>query len=526
MFQDSAGTTPVTAVEQPVGLILDKSKGLALGSELITNGDFSGGATGWTVGTNWAITGGGAVATAALYNTDNLDQSVTLTSGRTYKLTFNITAYTAGSLRLDIPGVQSIITGSVSATGAYTYYFVAGAGGARTLRFTGSTGPNFTGTIDNISVRELPGNHASQSTSASRPVLSARVNLLTYSEQFDNAAWAKVLLGSALAPSVASTNSGTDPLGTSTADRVQFSLNGNTASGDLSIIRQSVSVAVATYTFSIWLRSFDSNSYVMTISAGTVEQFITVTPTWQLFTVAATIGAAGAVTPGVFLRGARTTANSNTADILMWGADYRPTNDGVGIPAYQRVAAATDYDTSGFPLYLKFDGTDDSLSTASIDFSATDKMNVFAGIRKLSDANIGILLELSASVSANNGTFRFSAPHNTASATYQFSSRGTIERAPISPTDYAAPVTNVIVGLGDISGDTATLRINGSQVAETLTDQGTGNYGNYPLFIGSRNSASLRLNARLYSLIIRGAQSTDAQIASTEAWVNGKTKAY
>src|SRR5574343_719838 len=43
MFQDSAGTTPVTAVEHPVGKILDKSKGLVLGPELVTNGNFSAG---------------------------------------------------------------------------------------------------------------------------------------------------------------------------------------------------------------------------------------------------------------------------------------------------------------------------------------------------------------------------------------------------------------------------------------------------------------------------------------------------
>src|SRR5574343_113875 len=36
MYQDSAGTTPVTAVGQPVGLVLDKSKGLDLSSELLT----------------------------------------------------------------------------------------------------------------------------------------------------------------------------------------------------------------------------------------------------------------------------------------------------------------------------------------------------------------------------------------------------------------------------------------------------------------------------------------------------------
>ena len=57
LFQDSAGTTPVTAVEQPVGLMLDKSKGLALGAELVTNGDFATD-TGWNKGVGVTISGG------------------------------------------------------------------------------------------------------------------------------------------------------------------------------------------------------------------------------------------------------------------------------------------------------------------------------------------------------------------------------------------------------------------------------------------------------------------------------------
>jgi len=59
LYQDSAGTTPVTAVEQPVGLMLDKSKGLVLGPELVTNGTFDTD-TGWTKGTGWSISGGQA----------------------------------------------------------------------------------------------------------------------------------------------------------------------------------------------------------------------------------------------------------------------------------------------------------------------------------------------------------------------------------------------------------------------------------------------------------------------------------
>ena len=51
------------------------------------------------------------------------------------------------------------------------------------------------------------GNHASQSTSASRPILRARYNLFTYSEQFDNPDWAKG------ANVIVTANATTDPLG-------------------------------------------------------------------------------------------------------------------------------------------------------------------------------------------------------------------------------------------------------------------------------------------------------------------------
>jgi len=42
LYQDTAGTTPVTAPAQTVALMLDKSKGLTLGSELVIS------VVGWT----------------------------------------------------------------------------------------------------------------------------------------------------------------------------------------------------------------------------------------------------------------------------------------------------------------------------------------------------------------------------------------------------------------------------------------------------------------------------------------------
>ena len=193
--------------------------------------------------------------------------------------------------------------------------------------------------------------------------------------------------------------------------------------------------------------------------------------------------------------------------------------------SYQRVTTATDYDASAGFLYLKFDGVDDALATSSIDFTATDKMTVVAGVRKLSDAAVGMVVELSATAASNTGAFNVRAPNTDATGNYAFNSIGTALAANIVAA-YAAPITNVLTGIASISTDVAILRVNGTQASTSVADQGTGNYGNYPLYIGSRAGTSLPFNGNLYSLLIRGAQSTDAQIVSAETYVNSKTGAY
>ena len=80
--------------------------------------------------------------------------------------------------------------------------------------------------------------------------------------------------------------------------------------------------------------------------------------------------------------------------------------------------------------------------------------------------------------------------------------------------------------LGDIAGDAAILRINGTQAASSTADQGTGTYGNYPLFIGRRAGTSLPFNGHLYQLIVRGAQSSLPQVQAGEKWTNNRTGAY
>jgi hypothetical protein len=149
-------------------------------------------------------------------------------------------------------------------------------------------------------------------------------------------------------------------------------------------------------------------------------------------------------------------------------------------------------------------------------------MTVFAGLRKLSDAARGMLVELGASPSTSS--FQLNAPTSALSG-YQFLSSGSISAAATTAL-FPAPDTAVITGFSNIAGDIVTLRRNGTQVDTSATDQGTGNYANAILYIGRRGGSSLPLNGNIYSLIIRGAESTTGQITSTETWVNGKTGAY
>ena len=176
--------------------------------------------------------------------------------------------------------------------------------------------------------------------------------------------------------------------------------------------------------------------------------------------------------------------------------------------------------------YVQYDGTDDWFISPTIT-PGIDKAQVFAGVRKLSDAASGVLLETSTNLSSNNGALLIWAPLNSGAISYALQSKGTIGVTAATGTTFLAPITNVLTGICDIAGDVATLRVNGTQVATSATDQGTGNYLAYPLYVGRRGGTSLPFNGRLYQLLVRFGANLDAStIAATESFVNSRTGAF
>jgi hypothetical protein len=614
--------------------MLDKRLGLVLGSELVTIPNINGVAIGGPSVTSYS-TGGN-----------------TVTSGVFYKISFSVENYSGTG---DVGMSSGSFGTSVRVSANGTFSFVAFATATATLTvFTRSTN---TANFRNISVRELPGNHAYTPAAAStaRPTVSARVNLLTKTEQFDDAAWTK-------------SNITVTPNTDGVADTIVENLvNGfhnvsqNVASTTVSnTVRFRVKPAGRTW---CWIQLGTFVAYFNLSGAGstgTVNANLTAS-------ISPAIGATGyydlvvSGTPasnicnfGLATADATASyAGDGTSGITITYADLRVTNDGVGIPAYQRVNTATDYDTVGFPVYLRADGSNDYMLTNSIDFSAgpsnpplgselrgsfstaligtataatynsstgvgtvdrvdianqsyvritglaankyfkvtiqntganviqirqnaagnivativagsslnvyvstavftdisitsnggpasfvlnsvrelldsslaPDKMTLCAGVRKLSDAASGTLFELSSTYLSNNGTFNMSTV-SAGLAGYVYTNKGTNARDAAVSFGYAAPITNVLTGIGDISGDSVILRINGAEVANSTLDQGTGNLGNYPLYMFGRNGASLFFNGRFYGSVGRGAQSNDQQIAALEGYMNTKTAAY
>jgi hypothetical protein len=215
---------------------------------------------------------------------------------------------------------------------------------------------------------------------------------------------------------------------------------------------------------------------------------------------------------------------ANGADgVLFWGAQLEL---GSTATPYQRVTTQFDVTEAGVPdvHYLFHGGASDPrwMITPTIT-PGTDKVTVWASVRKQSDAARGTVVEHSASIASNNGTFHLTAP-NAASATFAFESKGTALTDAVAT--FAAPTTRVITGIGDISGDNATFRVNGAQQDQDTGDQGTGNYLAYPMYIGMRGGTSLPFNGNLYGLIVRFAATEASVIQQTENWLNQKTGAY
>ena len=317
-----------------------------LGNELVTNGTFDSGTTGWTGGSGAGV----SVVSGGLLVDDPTssgfaNQTVTTIANRYYKITGQFVAATASCQPAVWVGTSNLTSNLLSLsfatgyTGAFTAYFLA-TSTTSFLSIGYTSGPGQNVTIDNISVREVTA-ITTESSDYFQLTTDGKFyrlwkNLLKWSEDFSNAAWEKSNITVSSTQFVA-------PDGTTTADLIY-----PTTSGTSRYVNQPVGNGIVgdNHTYTVYLKSSGiTKAYIYTMQGNALVYFdldansVLSTPTvgtggfvsasirdagngWRACTVvsALTSGANRHCYTGPCDANASTTVTANgTNGILIWG---------------------------------------------------------------------------------------------------------------------------------------------------------------------------------------------------------------
>jgi hypothetical protein len=349
-----------------------------LGSELVTNGDYSSGDAGWSTSSGWTFNNIDASFDGLAYQP--IRQDVGLVTGKIYKITFTLNI-SSGNMFFQLGG------GSTSYTTSDTYTIYEEATSHATLSAFISIFSTISSvfTIDNVSVKQADLNNVPRIdyTGGGCPhILSEpqRTNLITYSEDFSQ--W------TTKNNAVVTTNQTTSPIGTLTADKITFD---GTQDGR---VQQTISVTNGnTYTQSVYLKNnnlSDVTQVWIGFSAATQGQFITITNEWQRYSVTVVADSSSEFPRVQF---------SGTGSLFAWGTQL------------EEGSYATSYiPTSGSTVTRNQDQfTRDGISSL---INSTEGV-LFAEIAALSDDNTGRYYSLSDGTSSNRIRIGYSFTDNT-----------------------------------------------------------------------------------------------------------------
>jgi hypothetical protein len=384
-YQDAAGTSAVTAVEQPVGLVLDQSRGYQLGPNRVTNGDFSEGSVGWVGFSSWSIAGSRAVndgTNSSFAQFRTYTQPPVVEAGKTYELTFSL-SHTNGSVNVWF--YNNHLVGTFSASGTYKIRMISNLTGF--LLFEASPGAVLE--IDDVSCREIYGIHALQSTSTARPLLSGRKNLLTYSDRPGFSAWLKNF------------GAGVTVLdGQATGPDGQQNMGLVTSGGAGGALYQNLTPALsAVHSYSAYIRQSSAQSSRLSIFHTGIGVYVSVTWAWSagVPSVLQVTGSPSNVViadagGGLYRISFAFTTRSSGGHWPLYEPDasggtgtalvgYLQLELGPTATSYQRINAANDYALTD-PLYMQFDGVDDAIGAAFAAGTMPANADVYVVVRR------------------------------------------------------------------------------------------------------------------------------------------------
>lgn len=504
------------------------------GTELLPNGDFTGDSTGWTLGANWTVSGGRADvansgATSYLTSTDA--NGTVIVPGRFYEINYRCQV-TAGAIQIDCGGGNAPAqSGPIGPLSRRAIVRAVNTNGFRV--FANATAA---GWVDDISVREIPGNHILQPTTTARPVLSSRLNRFVATEDFTNTtAWPR----SGGATLNVTANAFVAPDGTMTGDEL-IQVAGGSAQAILQQFPDAV-VAGTKLISRVRLRAGTASTAAVTLYNSTDAA--------HAASSALIISGPGSITGTTFRSVSGLTSEWTTVEITVdapiTGKLYRlmvyPNSTGAGVAGqsvgiwgaqmeqnnnasnYQRVNTTTDYNVVGFPLYLRFDGVDDYMTTpTAVPMGLISTFDTSCAFAREQNAAIAVLIEYGNGASAPDGSFAYFAPLSADTATNLFRLRGTVTLQNAVAQPLGVPVVmsaRAVINSGFVMRYNAGIvASNGTSQAGALTDQ--------ILYLGARSGATLPFKGRFYGLITPGRRLSSGEMFNVERFLGQKSGVF
>ena len=266
-----------------------------ISSELVSNGNFSQGSQDWSLGNKWSIGENSAIRVPN--STSNLSQVISGISGKTIKVSYEVSNYVAGDIGASADGNNY---NANNGNGTFVDYITPDSDN---LYIRGSY--SFEGSISNISVKEITDDtnipRIDYTDGCGSWLLEPQsTNLITYSEDFSNAAWTKN--GGATVE-----NSYSSPDGGSNAYKINL-INSSSQVGTTAISLDTSKE----YTFSVWLRT---ESGTLNVDLGNVQsgiyETVNVTDEWVRYNITQT--------PSATTRYPNIDYNQS-GSVLAWGA--------------------------------------------------------------------------------------------------------------------------------------------------------------------------------------------------------------